>query len=68
MEITNEDPRTANVLLRFDPKEIASRIPGVEPSLLKNKPKKQDMDSAFGASGGRQGIRTPDLLGVSESL
>ena len=68
VEIAEGDPRTANVLLRFDPKEIAARIPGVEPALLKNKPKKADMRSVFNASGGRQGIRTPDLLGVSESL
>jgi site-specific DNA recombinase len=68
VEIAEGNPRTANVLLRFDPKEIASRIPGIEPSLLKNKPKKQDMNDAFDASGGRRGIRTLDPLGVSEML
>lgn len=68
VEITEGDPRTANVLLRFDPKEIASRIPGIEPSMLKRKPKKEDMNSVFDGNGGRQGIRTPDPLGVSEML
>lgn len=34
-----EEGRTANVLLRFDPKEISASIPQVEPTLLKTKPK-----------------------------
>ncbi len=56
VEISEEGPRMANVLLRFDPKEIASRIPGVEPSLLKQKPKKQDLDAAYNVSGAIDGI------------
>ncbi|TSC58546.1 MAG: cassette chromosome recombinase B [Candidatus Peregrinibacteria bacterium Greene0416_19] len=55
VEISTEEPRTANVLLRFDPKEIASRIPGVEPSLLKQKPKRKDLASVYRDSGASDG-------------
>ena len=55
MEISTEEPRTANVLLRFCPKEIASRIPGIEPSLLKQKPKKKDLVAVFNVDGASDG-------------
>ena len=56
VEITEAEPREANVLLRFDPKEIASRIPGVEPSLLKSKPKRGDLVAAYNDNGASDGV------------
>lgn len=37
--IESEDERRANVLFRFDPKEITAAMPEVEPTLRKQKPK-----------------------------
>ncbi|MFH1444376.1 MAG: recombinase family protein [Candidatus Peregrinibacteria bacterium] len=55
VEISEGEPREANVLLRFDPKEIASRIPGIEPSLLKSKPKRGDLVSVYKDTGASDG-------------
>ena len=68
VEISEGAPRTANVLLRFDPKEIASRIPGVEPSLLKQKPKRGDLRSKFTVDGASDGDRTRDPLDHNQML
>lgn len=48
-----EEGRKATVLLRFDPKEIATFAPGVEPSLVLRKPKSPMQGPADVGSGRR---------------
>lgn len=56
IEITDDaQGRGANVLFRFDPKEIAATIPQVEPSLLKQKPKMASVGAKTVVSGASDG-------------
>lgn len=68
VEITEGEQREANVLLRFDPKEIAIRILGIELSLLKSKPKRGDLVAAYKDGGASDGCRTHDLQGHNLAL
>lgn len=69
VEISETDTeRRAKVYFRFDPVTIAGTIPVVEPTIRRGRPKSEDLFAVLNEGGGRQGIRTPDLRGVSSSL